>query len=84
VARARHIKEQSEKLTGEIRLAQLEAIMGPLDDRNGTLISGPYTMKLEKYDLECEKFSARISMTIRDWHCFLMIARLLKESERLG
>lgn len=83
-ARARYIREQKKKLTGDIRLAQLEAIMGPIENRSGSLISGPYTLMLSKYDLEGDRFCARVSMTVRDWHCFLMIARLLKESERLG
>jgi len=72
------------ELVGEHRRAQLETILGALQDREGEIINGDYSLKLSKYELEHPEHSIRATITVRNWNCFLSVAKLLAEDKRLS
>jgi len=55
---------------GELHRAQLESIVGALQDRENEVISRDYSLVISKCELEHPEPSIRATITVRDWHCF--------------
>jgi len=79
-----HRRVRDAQLVSELRRAQLEAVVGALQDRENEVISADYSLIISKYELEHSEHSIRTTITVRNWHCFLMIAKLLAEDGRLA
>ena len=77
-------KTRQQEIVEELRRAQLEAVMGKLEDRENEIISRDFSLKLSKYTLKYPEASISAIITVRNWHCFLMIAKLLAEDGRLA
>ena len=78
-------RNKDAELAGDFRRTQLETVLGEsLDDRENEIINGDCSLKLFKYELQHPDCSIHATITVRNWHCFLMLMKLLAEDSRLA
>lgn len=88
-ARKAFLKSEARRQFAEMRRSQLVEILGPLTERNDKLYGLGYGFKIDASDHALapdETYSHarfRAEIEVRDWNCFLMVARLLKADSQV-